>query len=211
MAKKGAARLHGRFSPGTEVRAVHVEGAHVSRPGPQHETVETATVGKDGWVEFTGLEEGERYFAVGYVHGQPVEARLTARAADGEDASHAEMYGDNGLLQRQRLADGSFVDEPPEQHQDQEVPEGATWVGQHQVSKGTLQRSDTPRGAAAVISAEERERATRQWRKQEPVDQVIEPTPDPEDEPARTAEVPDHSKAATAKTAAKHAAKREAK
>jgi hypothetical protein len=204
MASRGSAKLHGQFSPGTKVRVVHVAGAHVMRPGPGDETVGTETVGDDGWVEFKGLEAGERYFAVGYNHGQPREVRLTARP-DQETASHAEMYGDNGLRQRQRLADGSFVDEPPEQHQEQEVPEGATWVGQHQVSKGTLQRSDTPRGAAAVISAEERERATRQWRKQEPVDQVVEATPDPEDEPARTAEVPDHSKAA------KHAAKREAK
>lgn len=204
MAKKGAARLHGRFTPGTSVRAVHVAGAHVSRPGAADETVETQTVDKDGWVEFTRLEAGERYFAVGYINGQPVEVRLTARAADSEDASHAEMYGDNGLVQRQRLSDGTFLDEPPEQHQKPDVPEGATWLGQHQVPEGTLQRSDTPRGAAAVISAEERERATRQWAKQATADPVVEPTPDPEEQPARTAEQPDHSPAkAKPKAAAK--------
>jgi hypothetical protein len=202
--RKGSARLHGRFTPGSEVRAVHVEGAQVVRPGPQHETVETATVGKDGWVEFKGLEEGERYFAVGYVNGQPVEVRLTARAAESEDASHAEMYGDSGLRQRTRLADGSWLDEAPEQHQDQE-PEGATWLAQTQVPKGVLQRSDTPRGAAAVITAEERERATRQWRKQEPTDAVVQETPDADEHPARTAEEPDE------KPATKRAAKKEAK
>jgi hypothetical protein len=208
MAKKGAARLHGRFSPGTEVRAVHVAGAHVTRPGAADETVETATVGDDGWVEFSNLEMGERYFAVGQVHGQPVEARLTPCAAGSEDASHAEMYGDNGLAQRQRLSDGSFVDEPPEQHQDPDVPEGATWLSQTQVPKGTLQRSDTPRGAAAVISEEERERATVQWRKQEPTDAVVQETPGADEHPARTAEEPDH-KAAKAKP--KAAAKKEAR
>lgn len=203
MATKGSARLHGAFSPGTEVRVVHVAGAHVMRPGAGDETVGTSTVGKDGWVEFDGLEGGERYFAVGYINGQPVERRLTARAAT-NDSSHAEMYGDNGLVQRQRLSDGTFVDEPPEQHQEQDVPEGATWLGQHQVPEGTLQRSDTPRGAAAVISAEERERATRQWAKQATTDPVVEATPDPEEHPARTAEEPDQKPAkAKPKAAAK--------
>jgi hypothetical protein len=72
--------------------------------------------------------------------------------------------------------------------------EGATWLGQHQVPKGTLQRSDTPRGAAAIISADERERASKQWRKQEPVDAVVE-TPDADKDPARTSEPKDESPA----------------
>jgi hypothetical protein len=204
MAKRGSARLHGRFTPGSKVRLVKVDGPHVLRPGPADETADEQTVGDDGWVEFGGLEAGERYFAVGQVHGQPVEVRLTARAADGEDASHAEMYGDNGLVQRQRLSDGTFVDEPPDQGQGQDVPDGATWLGQHQVPEDTLQRSNTPRGAAYPISEEERERATRQWAKQATTDPVVEPTPDPEEQPARTAEQPDHSPAkAKPKAAAK--------
>jgi hypothetical protein len=97
------------------------------------------------------------------------------------------------------------VDEPPEQHQKVAV-EGATWLGQHQVPKGTLQRSDTPRGAASVISAEEVARATKQWRKQEPTDQVIEQTPDADENPARTAEPTDETPA-KAKAAAKTTAK----
>lgn len=188
MAKTGSLRLHGRYTPGSIVRLVKVDGAHVLRPGPGDETVDTQTVDKDGWVEFSGVEPGERYFAVGLSHGQPVEVRLTGRA-DRETASHAEMYGDNGLVQRQRLSDGSFVDEAPDQHQDPDVPEGATWLGQHQVPEGTVQRSDTPRGAAAVISAEELERATRQDRKQEPTEPVVEAVEDsvaPEDSAART-------------------------
>lgn len=160
MATKGAARLHGAFQPGSLVRAVHVDGAHVTRPGAADETVETATVGADGWVEFSDLVAGDRYFAVGYIHGQPVERRLTARAAGSNDASHAEMYGDNGLVQPQRLSDGTLVSEPPEQHQEQAL-DGMTHRGQHQVPEGVVQRSDTPRGTAAVIPADELEQAAR--------------------------------------------------
>lgn len=186
---KGSARLHGRFSPGSDVRLVHVAGPQVLRPGPGDETVATETVDKDGWVEFKGLESGERYFAVGLVNGTPVEVRLTAKA-DEDTASHAEMYGDNGLRQRTRLTDGSWLDEVPDQHQDPDVPRGATWEGQHQVPKGVVQRSDTPRGSAQVISAEELERAHREHRKQEPTEPVaeaVEESEEPSEAPARTA------------------------
>jgi hypothetical protein len=75
---------------------------------------------------------------------------------------------------------GGWADEAPERPKGEEVPDGATWLAQHDVSKGTLQRSDTPRGAASVISAEERDRAVKQWRKQEPTTPVVEATPDPQ-------------------------------
>lgn len=210
MAKKGAAKLRGRFPAGTKVRLVEVEGAHVLRPGPQHQTVDEQEVDKDGTLEFKSLDMEKRYFAVANVHGQPVEARLTPR----EDADGGALSGYEPLAMydRVKLADGSFVDEPPDQNQKPDV-DGATWLGQHQVPKGTLQRSDTPRGAAAIISADEVQRATRQWRKQEPTDQVVEETPDPGEQPARTSEPPDvtpakaKQAARTTERAAKQAAK----
>jgi hypothetical protein len=207
MATKGAASLHGRFRPGTRVRLVKVDGPHVLRPGPGDETVATEKVDDDGCLSFKGLEVGERYFAVGYIDGQPVEVRLTGRE-DGDD-SHLSGYEANSQYVRVKLADGSYLDEPPEQNQKQEN-EGLTWLGQHQVPKGTLQRSDTPRGAAAIISAEERERAAKQWRKQEPTDQVVEQTPDADENPARTAEPTDETPAKSGtKPKAKPAARKE--
>lgn len=216
----GRATLRGRFTPGSDVRLVKVDGPHVLRPGPGDETVDTQTVGDDGCVTFSkGVTVGDRYFAVGYVHGQPVEVRLTGRTAEQDEGSALAGYDPSGVRDRVRLSDGSFLDETPDQHQEPAV-DGATWLGQHQVPKGTWQRSDTPRGAAAIISAEERERATRQWRKQEPTEPVVEVTPDADEAPARTSEQPDVSpaKAPAAKKsttstapAKKAAAKKEAK
>lgn len=185
----GRLKLRGRFTPGSSVRLVKVDGPHVLRPGPNDETVDTQTVGEDGCVTFSkGVTVGERYFAVGYINGQPVEVRLTGRTQDDDEGSALNGYDPMGVRDRVKLADGSFLDEPPEQHQEAAV-EGATWLGQHQVPKGVIQRSDTPRGAAAVISAEELERAQRGHRKQEPTEPIVEAveeSEDPETAPART-------------------------
>lgn len=190
MAKSGSATLRGRYQPGSEVRLVKVDGPHVLRPGPNDETVDTQTVDKDGVLTFSkGVEVGERYFAVGYVNGQPLEVRLTGRTKDDDAGSALAGYDPSGLRDRVRLSDGTFLDEPPEQHQKPAL-EGATWQGQHQVPKGTVQRSDTPRGAASVISAEELERIGRAHRKQEPTEPIVEAAEevqmDPESAPART-------------------------
>jgi hypothetical protein len=56
---KGSVTLRGRFSPGSTVRLVKVEGPHVLRPGPHHETVATEKVDDDGALEFgKGVEAG---------------------------------------------------------------------------------------------------------------------------------------------------------
>lgn len=189
---KGSVKLRGRFSPGTRVRYVGVDGPQVLR-APDGAESKDGEVDENGEVEFTGLDVGERGFIVGNQNGQPLEVRTTARAA-GDENTVLTGYDPNALYDRVKLSDGSFLDEPPKQHQKQEVPEGATWLGQHQVPKGTLQRSDTPRGAATVINQEERDRAVKQWRKQEPTDPVVEVTEDPE-VPARTSEPTDESPA----------------
>jgi hypothetical protein len=187
---KGSVTLRGRFSPGSTVRLVKVEGPHVLRPGPHHETVATEKVDDEGNLEFSkGVEVGARYFAVGYINGQYRDVRLTGKTD--ADEGFLAGYDPSALQARVRLADGSFVDEAPEQHQKQDVPDGATWKGQHQVPKGTLQRSDTPRGSAVVISAEELERLGRDpQRKQEPTEPIAESAErvqeDPGEAPART-------------------------
>jgi hypothetical protein len=193
---KAGIGLSGRFPAGTTVRLVKVEGPHVLRPGPNHETVDTQTVEKDGTLSFSkGVEAGERYFAVATVNGEPREVRLTGKA----DPDEGFLAGYEPIApERVRLGiggSGGWADEEPERPKGEEVPDGATWEAQHDVKRGTLQRSDTPRGTAAVVSAEERERARKQYRKQDPTVPVVEATPDPQDEEARTAEEPDRSPA----------------
>lgn len=201
MAKSGQVVLRGRFSPGTRVRLVRVDGAHVLRPGETDEVVDTATVDKDGVVSFKkGVEVEARYFVSGIQQGEPLDVRCRGRTAD----DVGPLEADGIRPDRVKLADGSFVDEPPEQHQKPSVPAGATWPGQHQVPKGTLQRSDTPRGAAVPISAEELERAQRGHRKQEPTEPIVEAveaSEEPEEAPARTSVPKDRS--TTAKTRGK--------
>lgn len=221
--KKGRVALAGRFSPGERVRLIKVDGPHVLRPPDGVQPVESKRVDEDGRVEFTkDIEVGGRYFISGYKNGQPLDVRVTGRT---EDDPSVVLENAPTPQDRTRLSDGSFLDEPPEQHQDTGLPEGATWLGQHQVPEGVWQRSDTPRGAAAIISAEERERATRQYRKQEPTEPVVEETPDPGEQPARTSVPPAHTpakkksesksapakKPAAKKTATQQAAKKEAK
>lgn len=197
MAKGGSVKLRGRFSPGTQVRYVKVDGPHVLR-APDGADSEAKEVDKDGEVEFTGLEEGERGFIVGQQNGFPLEVRTTARKG-GDENTVLTGYDPLALYDRVKLSDGSFLDEPPKRDKKLDPPEGATWLAQDQVPKGTLQRSDTPRGSAHIVSADERERAVDQWRKQEPVDTVVENAVDPEEDPARTSEPKDQSPAKSGK------------
>lgn len=198
MAKAGRLTLRGRFQPGSTVRLVKVDGPHVLRPGPNDETVDTQTVDDDGTLKFSkGVSVGDRYFAVGTVNGEPVEVRLTGRTED--DPGHLAGY-EPISPDRARLGiggSGGWSDEaPPRNDGDEQTVEGQTWLAQDQVPKGAVQRSDTPRGTAAVISAEERARAGKQWRKQDPTAPVVEETPaDPGFEEARTAEEPDRGAA----------------
>lgn len=196
---KGRVTLRGRFSPGTPVRLVKVAGPHVLR-SEGGEVIASKTVDDEdgvGVVSFPAVV-GERYFVCGIQDGSPLEVR--ARGRDDDDPGVLEQAP--VLPDRVKLSDGSFLDEPPKQHQKQDVPAGATWLGQHQVPKGTLQRSDTPRGAAAPISADELERIQREHRKQEPTEPIVEAveaSEEPEDAPARTAVPKDKSTTAKAK------------
>lgn len=152
-AKAGRVVLNGRFSPGERVRLIKVDGPGVLRPPDGAEAVASGRVDENGQVVFDkGVEVGGRYFVSGYHHGQPLDVRITGRAADDPNVILADAPVQ---AERVRLTDGSFVDEPPEQHQALEVPEGAVVRGQHQVPKGVVQRSDTPRGEAVPIPPEE--------------------------------------------------------
>jgi hypothetical protein len=195
--KAGKLTLRGRFSPGSTVRLVKVDGPHVMRPGPNDETVDEQKVDKDGTLEFSkGVSVGDRYFAVGQVDGQHREVRLTGRTED--DPGHLAGY-EPVSPDRARVGiggTGGWADEPqPRQDGDEQTVDGQTWLAQDQVSKGTVQRSDTIRGSAHPISVDERERAVIQWRKQEPPAPIVQETTDAAGEPARTAEEPDRSAA----------------
>lgn len=137
--------LRGRFKPGAIVRLVKVRDESVLRSEGGQE-VDTATVSDDGEVRFTkGVEDGARYLIEGYVDGFPLAVRARGRAAGDESGllDQAPIGPD-----RVRLSDGSWADEPPEQHQKAPDATVAPGPAQHQVPKGQWQRSDTPRGAA---------------------------------------------------------------
>jgi len=144
----GQITLRGRFSPGTQVRLVRVDGEHTLRSEGGQE-VDSKTVDKDGCVSFTSkVDVGARYFIVGQHEGRPLEVRARGRAKDdpSEVLENAPVPRD-----RMKLADGSYVDEPPKQHEKADYAEGAPHLSQQHVPKGTLQASDTPRGSAHPI------------------------------------------------------------
>lgn len=159
MAKQGAVRLSGRFSPGTQVRLIKVRHEGVLR-AEGGEEIDSKRVSKDGTVEFTtGVEPGARYFITGYTDGGYLEVRARGRER-GDESSVLEQppVGPD----RVRLSDGSFLDEPPEQHQDVPSYEVGPHLGQHQVPKGVVQRTDTPRGSAHPVDPEEQAPYRRQ-------------------------------------------------
>lgn len=136
--------LRGRFKPGSIVRLVRVahEGVLRSEGG---EEVAVATVDDDGEVKFSrGVDEGARYLISGLIDGFPREIRARGRAKDDPDTvlEQPPVQPD-----RVRLSDGSWADEEPKR---EKTPDAFVAPGpaQHQVRKGTVQRSDTPRGEA---------------------------------------------------------------
>jgi hypothetical protein len=153
MAKAGSVKLSGRFPPGTKVALRKApDGERSLRPGDS-EVLDTQTVSEDGTVEFSkGVESGERYFATGYIRGEYLQVRLTGREKGDESAVLSQPPVGYDRL---RHADGTFVDEPPEQHQTPPSLEVGPHLGQHQVPKGVAQRSDTPRGSAHPVDPAE--------------------------------------------------------
>jgi hypothetical protein len=152
MAKQGKVRLNGRFSPGTVVRLVKVDGAATLRAdGDGGEA--TQVVDKDGQVEFPA-EVAARYLIVGYQNGFPLEVRVTGREASDVNS---EVFQAPVRPDRVRLGDGSWADEAPERvkRSDQPPFEGAPHAAQGFVAEGTVQRSDTPRGSAHPHDPEE--------------------------------------------------------
>jgi hypothetical protein len=153
----GQARLAGRFPPGTEVTLVEVDSAATARAEGGRE-VDRQTVGDDGVVTFSkGVDVGARYFAVGDVPPGP-RREVRIRGNEGEDAvnGQAPVQPD-----RVRLSDGSWSDEAPKREKAPAVPPGPR-LAQHQVPKGTPQRSDTLRGTAHPVDPSEQEPLRRQ-------------------------------------------------
>lgn len=158
MATRARVALNGRFKPGTQVRLVRVRDERALR-AEGGENVGSKAVDEDGHVEFTaGVQEGARYFIVGLVDGHPLEVRARGRAA-GDEAELLEQppVGND----RQRLADGSFLDEVPDRRPTPTAEVGPA-PGQDQVPKGTVQRSDTPRGTAHPVDVAAAEPVRRQ-------------------------------------------------
>jgi len=156
MAKQsGQVTLRGRFRPGDVVRLVKVAGPHVLRPEGGEE-IEVQSVGEEkdaprvGYVRFTkGVEVGERYFITGQTGGYPLEVRVTGRAADdpSEVFEQAPVQPD-----RVRLSDGSFLDDPPTKESAPHIL--AAQADIRHAKKGTVLRSDTPRGEAHPVDVE---------------------------------------------------------
>lgn len=148
----GQITLRGRFSPGSQVRLVRVDGEHTLR-AEGGEEVDAKKVGDDGSVTFSkGVEVNARYFIVGQHRGEHIEVRARGRAKD----DPSEVLENAPLPpERVKLTDGSFVSEAPEQHRKPDYAEGAPHLSQQHVPKGTLQRSDTPRGSAHPMDPDE--------------------------------------------------------
>lgn len=142
MANSGQVTLRGRFRPGSVVALVRVQSeATLRAQGGQ--TIDRKKVDSEGLVRFThNVDVGGRYFVVGQVDGGHLEVRARGR----EVGDESELLAQAPIQpERQRLSDGSFIDEPREAG---DVNfEGAPHVAQSQVSKGTVQRSDTARGS----------------------------------------------------------------
>ncbi len=155
--KNGQVTLRGRFPVGAVVRLVKVSGEHVLRPeGGEEIEVKTVSEEKDaprvGYVRFSnGVEAGCRYFVSGLVDGVPLDVRIRGREAgdESEVLEQAPIQRD-----RQRLADGSWVDEAPSKESAPQIL--AAHADQRHVPKGTVQRSDTPRGEAHPVDPKEK-------------------------------------------------------
>jgi hypothetical protein len=116
------------------------------------EVVDSGTVDDDGSVTLRGLDKGERGFIRGNNGGFPLEIRVTGRDSADDDAGLAQAPV---VTDRTRLSDGTFVDEAPEKG-DAGFGGVGPAPGQHQVPKGTVQRSDTPRGTAHPVDTDEK-------------------------------------------------------
>src|SRR3954447_24472898 len=108
MASNGQVTLNGRFSPGTIVRLVEVDGDHVMRSEGGRE-VDTKRVDEDGRVQFkSGVEVGARYFVGGIQQGFPLEVPVRGNTAADDNAV---LVQPPVQPDRVRLADGRWQDE----------------------------------------------------------------------------------------------------
>jgi hypothetical protein len=157
MASSGQVTLRGRFPVGSVVTLTKVAGEHVLRPEGGEE-VEVKTVTEEdgaprvGYVRFSkGVEVGARYFIHGLVDGRPLEVRARGRAKDDPN----EVFEQPPIApDRMRLADGSWSDEAPTKESAPDIL--AAQADIRHVKKGTVLRSDTPRGEAHPLDPEER-------------------------------------------------------
>jgi hypothetical protein len=149
---KGQVTLRGRFSPGTVVALVKVRDETVLR-AQGGKTLERKKVDKDGVVTFDA-EVGARYFITGIQDGFPVQVRARGRAAD----DPAEVLEGNPVTyERLKLADGSFVDTPPDKVDAKDLPpfDASPNLDQRQIAGDVPQRSATPRGTAHPVDVGE--------------------------------------------------------
>lgn len=153
---KGQATLSGRFPAGTRVQLFKVRDEMALRPHERSRPVATETVDDDGVLKFSGLVVGGRYIAAGRRAGGPIFVRLVAR----ESAEDVAVLAQSPIgPDRVRLASGQWADEVPAR---QEPPAGHVVPGQHQVPRGTVQRSDTPLGVATPLGVGEQAPYPRQ-------------------------------------------------
>jgi len=158
MAKAaGQVTLRGRFPVGAVVTLTKVDGPHVLRPeGGEDIETQTVTEEKDapgvGYVRFSkGVEPGARYFIHGLADGVPINVRITGRTDD----DPSEVFEQPPILpDRTRFSDGSFVGDKPTKESAPNILAGNADI--RHVSKGTVLRSDTPRGEAHPLDPDER-------------------------------------------------------
>jgi hypothetical protein len=152
---QGQVTLHGRFAPGTSVRLVKVRDESVLRAEGGKE-VAAGTVDDDGRVAFkSGVEVGARYFICGHDRGDYREVRVIGRKAEDDTVLSQPPVGNVPL----RTSGGHQIDQwgrvTAPDHEKTPGPEVAPGPAQHQVPKGTVQRSDTPLGVATPVDPDE--------------------------------------------------------
>lgn len=178
-ARSPGVTLRGRFAKGTDVKLYLRRGDHFN--GPVGPVVARAKTDGEGETRFSGLEDGERYWAVAEVsdgeelRGVAVTAKVQPEGKVREerpDPVSARPHQRAEVAPPKRVGDVDVPDGTERQPQANQAdvngvlqrsdtaagaavpkPEGEAVPGlrQDQVPKGVLQRSDTELGEATII------------------------------------------------------------
>lgn len=143
-ARSPGVTLRGRFAKGTDVKLYLRRGDHFN--GPVGPVVARAKTDGEGETRFSGLEDGERYWAVAEVSdGEELRGVAVTAKVQPEGKVREERPDPVSARPHQRAEVA-----PPKRVGDVDVPDGTERLPQANQAdvNGVLQRSDTAAGAA---------------------------------------------------------------